>query len=146
MSTAAMTEEAASADADPVPAEPKPEPLKPGEPALPSWESCAAAISAGGNAGAGALEERAASLKTISPELAAILQSSAVRTSLETYARQDAEANRQQAELMHEANLANFCLLAAGVTSGAILTVAALFPASNDGIDYPTLALGLLTL
>ena len=127
------------------PVQPKPEAPKPAEPDLPSLEDCAAAISAGENTGVSAIAERAASLKTVCPELAAILQSSAVKTSLETYARQDAEAIRQQTELMREANLANFCLLAAGVTSGAILAVAALSSASASATDYLTLALGVLT-
>ena len=141
-----MDEETDRTYADPAPAKPKPEPPRPAEPPLPSLESCAAAISAGENTGVSAIAERAASLKTVCPELAAILQSSAVKTSLDTYARQDAEAIRQQTELMCEANLANLCLLAAGVTSGAILAVAALSSASANMTDYLTLALGVLTL
>jgi hypothetical protein len=109
-------------------------------------DECAAAIAVGGKTGLGAIADLPVSLKTACPELAAILGSSPVKTSLETYARQDAEAVRQQAELLREANLANVCLLAAGVTSGVILAVAALSSASTDLIGAITLALGLLTL
>ena len=137
-----MNEETAQADADAAPAQPS----KPAEPPLPSLDNCAAALSAQGRTGLSAIGELPASLKTACPELAAILQSSAVKTSFDTYGRQDAEAVRQQGELMREANLANVCLLAAGVTSGVILAFAALTSASGDPTGAITLALGVLTL
>jgi hypothetical protein len=138
-----MNEATAPTDADPAPAQLSP---KPAPPPLPSLANCAAALSAQGNTGVGAIGELPASLKTACPELAAILQSSAVKTSFETYTRQDAEAVRQQGELMREANLANVCLLAAGVTSGVILAFAALTSASDDLTGPIMLVLGVLTL
>jgi hypothetical protein len=105
-------------------------------------DSCRAAISAGATAGISEIAELPASLKTACPELAAILGLSAIRTSLETFMRQDPEAVRQQTELLREANLANISLLAAGVTSGVILAVAS----PPWSAAYITLALGLLTL
>jgi hypothetical protein len=59
------------------------------------------------------------------PRLATILSSAAVRTSLESYERQDAESDRQQKLLKREAFWSNLCLLAAGVISGLILAVSA---------------------
>jgi hypothetical protein len=59
------------------------------------------------------------------PTLASILRSAAVRTSLESYERLDAESIRQQALLKREAFWSNLCLLAAGVISGLILAVPA---------------------
>ena len=59
------------------------------------------------------------------PRLAKILRSAAIRTSLESYERQDAELVRQQALLKREAFWSNLCLLAAGVISGLILAVSA---------------------
>jgi hypothetical protein len=138
-----MNEATAPTDADPAPAQLSP---KPAQPPLPSLANCAAALPAQGNTGVGAIDELPASLKTACPELATILQSSAVRTSFETYTRQDAEAVRQQGELMREANLANVCLLAAGVTSGVILAFAALTSASGDLTGAIMLVLGVLTL
>ena len=90
------------------------------------------------------------SLATADPELAVILQSSAVRTSLGIYARQNAEAIRQQGSLMQEATRANVCLMAAGVASGLVLAVAAGLPDDPFGIHvgkgYLTLGLGVVTL
>ncbi len=143
-----MNDEPVRADADPASAQPSPEPPKPAGPLLPSLDNCAAAIAAGGKTGLGAIADLPASLKTACPELAAILGSSPVKTSLETYARQDAEAVRQQTELMREATLAHLCLLAAGVTSAVILAVTALRGGADSAgqVSTITLALGLLTL
>ena len=95
------------------------------------------------------------------PRLAKILRSAAIRTSLESYERQDAESVRQQALLKREAFWSNLCLLAAGVISGLILAVSAgalvslavgpLAPLSATLADETVksrviLALGLLTL
>src|SRR6266446_6818466 len=71
--------------------------------ALPSFESCRAAVSAGAQSGIDALGALSGPLQQGCPELAGILRSSAVRTSLEIYTRQDAEAVRQQASLVQEA-------------------------------------------
>jgi len=142
-----MNDEPGMADADPASAQPNPEPPKPAGPPLPSLDNCAAAIAAGGKTGLEAIADLPASLKTACPELAAILGSSPVKTSLETYARRDAEAVRQQTELMREATLAHLSLLAAGVTSAVILAVTALRGADSAGqVSTITLALGLLTL
>jgi hypothetical protein len=97
----------------------------PGELALPSFESCMTAASSIGKSGNDALSTLSDLLQQKCPGLAGILQSSAVRTSLETYKRQDAEAARQQANLKRDANWANVCLMTAGVTSGLVLWVAA---------------------
>ncbi len=142
-----MNDEPVRTDADPASAPPNPEPPKPAGPPL-SLDNCAAAIAAGGKTGLGAIADLPASLKTACPELAAILGSSPVKTSLETYARQDAEAVRQQAELLREANLAHLCLLAAGVTSAVILAVTAQRGGADSAgqVSTITLALGLLTL
>jgi hypothetical protein len=141
----AMNEETARTDAELAPAQPNPETTKPAELPLPSLENCKTAISAGGKTGLAAIDALPAALQTECPGLAAILRSSAIKTILETYDRQDAEAVRQQTELMREANLANICLLGAGVTSAVILAVAA---ATKDSVgpNYITLVLGLLTL
>jgi hypothetical protein len=92
------------------------------------------------------------------PRLAKILRSAAIRTSLESYERQDAESVRQQALLKREAFWSNLCLLAAGVISGLILAVSAgalvslaLGPLSATLADETVksrviLSLGLLTL
>jgi hypothetical protein len=120
-------------------------------PALPSFESCMATASAGTKSGIDALGALSAPLQQSCPELALILRSSAVRTSVETYARQDAEAIRQQATLMQEATRANVCLMAAGVTSGLVLAVAAELPDDlgfgiHLGKSNITLGLGIVTL
>jgi hypothetical protein len=119
--------------------------------ALSSFQSCMAATSAGAKAGIDALGALPEQLRQNCPELAAILGSAAVRTSLETYARQDAEAVRQQASLMQEATRANVCLMAAGVTSGLVLAVAAVLPSGPEyvtrfGTINITLGLGIVTL
>jgi hypothetical protein len=120
-------------------------------PALPSFESCMATASAGTKSGIDALGALSAPLQQSCPELAVILRSSAVRTRVETYARQDAEAIRQQATLMQEATRANVCLMAAGVTSGLVLAVAAELPDDlgfgiHLGKSNITLGLGIVTL
>jgi hypothetical protein len=76
-------------------------------PALPPFERCLAAASAGEETGIDALAGLSGPLEQDCPELAMVLQSTAVRTVLQTYARQDAEAARQQTSLMREATLAN---------------------------------------
>jgi hypothetical protein len=122
-------------------------PAPAGRPALPSFESCIAASSSA-KSGIDALSALSDSLQQNCPQLAAILRSSVVRTSLETYARQDAEAVRQQASLMREATRANVSLMAAGVTSGLVLAVAAQ-PSSSEHaavVGNITLALGIVTL
>jgi hypothetical protein len=121
-------------------------------PILPSFESCMAAAAAGAKSGIEALGALTTSLQQNCPELAAMLQSSAVQISLEIYARQDAEAARQQASLMQEATRANVCLMAAGVTSGLVLAVAtALGPPANSTpvwgkINIIILGLGIVML
>jgi hypothetical protein len=59
------------------------------------------------------------------PPLAAVLRSSAVRSQLETYSREDEESGRQQKQLKSEIFRSNLCLLAAGILSGVILAIAA---------------------
>jgi hypothetical protein len=116
--------------------------------ALPSFESCVAAVSTDAKSGIEALVALTDPLKQNCPELAAILRSSSVRTSLDIYERQDVEAVRQQASLMREATLANICLMAAGVASGLVLAVAAQ-PSSSEHADLVgniTLGLGIITL
>jgi hypothetical protein len=118
--------------------------------ALPSFESCMVAVSVDSKSGMEALSSLSAALQQSCPELKTILQSSVVRTSLETHARQNAEAIRQQASLMREATRANQCLMAAGVASGLVLAVAAELSDDPFGIhsgrSYLTLGLGILTL
>ena len=117
-------------------------------PALPSFDSCVAAASSTGKSGIDAISPLSTQLQQKCPALAQILQSSAVRTSLETYARQDAEAVRQQADLVKEATWANVCLMAAGITSGIVLAASG----QSFGSEYAplisnlTLALGAVTL
>jgi hypothetical protein len=113
-------------------------------PALPPFERCLAAASAGDETGIDALAALSGPLEQDCPELAMVLQSTAVRTVLETYARQNAEAGRQQTSLLREATLANVCIMAAGVTSGLVLVVAALLP--SDYVGPVTLGLGIITL
>jgi hypothetical protein len=114
--------------------------------ALPSFESCRAVVSVGAQSGIDALGALSGPLQQGCPELAGILQSSAVRTSREIYTRQDAEAVRQQARLMQEATWANVCLMAAGVTSGLVLAVAAVLPSGPEYTTNVTLGLGIVTL
>jgi hypothetical protein len=114
--------------------------------ALPSFESCRAVVSVGAQSGIDALGALSGPLQQGCPELAGILQSSAVRTSREIYTRQDAEAVRQQARLMQEATWANVCLMAAGVTSGLVLAVAAVLPSGPEYTNNVTLGLGIVTL
>jgi len=123
-------------------------PAPPDEPALPAFESCMTAASSIGKSGIDALGALSDPLKQKCLGLVEILRSSAVRTSLETYRHQDAEAARQQASLMRDANLANVCLMTAGVASGLVLGVAAL-PSTSALAAYVgkiTLALGIITL
>ena len=117
-------------------------------PALPSFDSCVATASSMGKFGIDAISPLSTQLQQKCPELAQILQSSAVRTSLETYARQDAEAVRQQADLVKEATWANVCLMAAGITSGIVLAASGQPLGSEYAplISKLTLALGAVTL
>ena len=117
-------------------------------PALPSFETCMAAASANATCGIDALGALSGPLQHSCPELAAILRSSAVRTSFDIYKRQDVEAVRQQARLMQEATWANICLMAAGVASGLVLAVTAQPSASEYTtlVGNVTLGLGILTL
>ena len=110
-----------------------------------SFVDCVAAVSSTDKSGIDAISALPGKLQQNCPELAKILESSAVRTKLDTYARQDAEAVRQQTQLVEEATRANVCLAAVGVTSGVILAVSAL-PADSHPIQYLTLALGVVTL
>jgi hypothetical protein len=158
-----MNEEIPPADANagnagPSPAAPKLEmPNRPaavaGEPTVPSLKECVEAVAPGDatglkESGLKAIGALPALLQKACPELAGILGSSAVTTNLRTYERQDAESIRQQSELMREADRANLCLLAAGVTSGVILALSGKLSdaASGSQIQTLTLALGLLTL
>lgn len=125
--------------------------------ALPSLADCLAAVAVAGRSGIDAIPELAKSVQSRCPELGKVLVSSAVRTGLETYARQDGEAIAQEKKLKREATQSNISLLAAGVTSGVILAVSAgalqflvsigALPALDPAtVKRVTLALGLLTL
>jgi hypothetical protein len=122
------------------------------EPSLPSLEHCQGVIEKSTSSGLNAIRELPPLLKPECPELAEILGSAAILTSLETFERQDKESIAQQADLKLEANRANLCLLAAGVTSAVILAVAATDAAGQPSVDPSTgkfnitLLLGLLTL
>ena len=121
-----------------------------GTPRLPNWEEIVAAASASKSSGLNAIPDLAKSMQSVCPGLAQVLQSSAVRTSLETHKRQDAEAVLQQEKLKQEAFWSNLCLLTAGVTSGLILAVSA-NALQFAGVDVGaqkglTLVLGLVTL
>jgi hypothetical protein len=117
-------------------------------PALPSFETCMAAVSANATCGLDALGGLSGPLQHSCPELAAILRSSAVRTNLDIYKRQDVEAVRQQASLMQEATWANICLMAAGVASGLVLAVTAQPSATEYAaiVRNVSLGLGIVTL
>ena len=137
-----MVDETASPPADPA-AQPA---VPTGGPPPPRFEACLTAVSAGAKSGVDALASLPESLDRDCPALATILRSSAVRTCLETYVRQDAEAVRQQASLMQEATRAYLCLMGAGITSGVVLAVAAQFDSAAVLASRVTLALGILTL
>ena len=128
-------------------------PDKPQPTAPPGLEECVAAVSSGDATGLSVIAGLADFVRSRCPELATILKSSTVRTNLETYARQDKEAQRQRGELLQEAYWSNLSLLAAGVTSGLILAVSAQAgaesPAPSSGSPFVqsiTLALGIVTL
>src|SRR6516225_2741860 len=113
-----MTDQTVGADPDQASSEPNPErqtapPLDlanppspntaaPGatQPLPPPLDHCLSVISASKAVGLDAIPELPALLKAECPELAAILGSSSIKTSLQTYERQDQEAIRQQNELM----------------------------------------------
>src|ERR1700733_609079 len=82
-----------------------------------SFVGCVETVSSTDKSGIDAISALPGKLRQNFPELAKILQSSAVRTKLDIYARQDAEAVRQQTQLVEEATRANACLAAVGVTS-----------------------------
>jgi hypothetical protein len=126
-------------------------PDKPQPTAPPSLEECVAAVSSGDATGLSVIAALADSVRSRCPELATILRSSTVRTNLETYARQDKEAQRQRGELLQEAYWSNLCLLAAGVTSGLVLAISAQAGAQSPASGSPfvqsiTLVLGIVTL
>jgi len=115
-----------------------------------NWDEALAAASASKSSGLDAILDLAKSMQSACPKLAQILQSSAVKTSLETHKRQDKEAVLQEEKLKQEAFWSNLCLLAAGVTSGLILAVSA-NALEFVGVDvgaqkWLTLVLGLVTL
>jgi hypothetical protein len=126
------------------------------EPPLPSLEQCQQVIAKSKSSGLKAIRVLPPLLKHDCPELAEILGSSAITTSLDTFDRQDVESIAQQTDLKYETNRANLCLLAAGVTSAVILAVAATAgTAAGQVVDAAgpstakfniTLLLGLLTL
>jgi len=115
---------------------------------LPSLRECLSLVALDDKFGVSAIDDLAKPLQSACPEMSAIVRSSAVRASLETYARQDAEAVRQQTELMREANWANICLLAAGVASALILAVSAVWSGDEykGRLSNVTLATGVATL
>jgi hypothetical protein len=110
-----------------------------------SFADRAAVVSSIGKSGIDAISALPSALYENCPALAKILESSAVRTKLDAYARQDAEAVRQQTQLVEEATRANICLAAVGVISGVVLAASALSTDSSP-IQYLTLALGVVTL
>ena len=116
---------------------------------LPAFKDCLAAASGGRASGIDAIAKPPDQLTKDCPEIAEILGSSPVLTSLETYKRRDDEAVRQQDHLMQEATRANLCLMGAGVLSGLVLLLGAeketLVKQGYD-IDHIIFALGLLTL
>jgi hypothetical protein len=117
--------------------------------AMPAFKDCLAAASGGQGLGIVAIGAPPERLKKDCPEIAEILASSAVRTSLETYQRRNAEAKRQQVHLMQEATRANVCLLAAGVLSGLVLLLGAQkddLARHRYAVDGAIFALGILTL
>jgi hypothetical protein len=143
------TPEGPAAAGPPPPANPADVAAEPPAPAvppvpLPSFNQCLEVVPAGGRTGIEALATLAEPLEQDCPALATVLRSAAVRTVLETYARQNAEAVRQQDSLKREATLANVCIMATGVTSGLVLVVAALLP--SDYVGPVTLALGIVAL
>ena len=92
---------------------------------LPAFKDCLAAVSGGPASGIDAIAEPPAQLLKDCAEMSGILASSAVRTSLDAFRRRDAEAVRQQTNLMQEATRANLCLMVAGIASGLVLALAA---------------------
>jgi len=116
---------------------------------LPAFKDCLAAASGSRASGIDAIATPPDQLAKDCPEITEILGSSAVRTSLETYKRRDAEAVRQQDHLMQEATRANLCLMGAGVLSGLVLLLGAEKDAlvkQGYAVDSIIFALGLLTL
>lgn len=94
-----------------------------------------------------ALNEAAARIAEVSPELAHVIQSSAVRVHAEAYPRWSDQATAQRAWLRREVTAANVCLLLTGVVSGVVLAETAKpWLADLTGIAQPTRWLGLATL
>jgi hypothetical protein len=119
---------------------------------LPAFKDCLAAVSGGPASGIDAIAEPPAQLLKDCAEMSGILASSAVRTSLDAFRRRDAEAVRQQTNLMQEATRANLCLMVAGIASGLVLALAAQASGGQSAIlpsgaaQMVILGLGLLTL
>jgi uncharacterized membrane protein HdeD (DUF308 family) len=88
---------------------------------VPPFARCLAAMSAASGTGVAVLGELADRLRQECSALATALDSSAVRTSLETYRRRDGDAVREQGRLMREAARANVCTTGAGLTSALVL-------------------------
>jgi hypothetical protein len=114
----------------------------------PSFVDCFKVVTLADKSGIEAISALPSKLRQNWPELAKILESSAVRTKLDTFARQDAEAVRQQTYLVQEATRASACLAAVGVSSGVILAIAALSAGSpyESMLKILTVLLGIGTL
>jgi hypothetical protein len=95
----------------------------PGEPPA-RWPTIMAAVETGG-AGLDALPLLVEQVNATCRPLASVLRSSALRTILDTYRRENQESGRQQKQLKSEMFWSNFCLLAAGALSGVILAISA---------------------
>jgi hypothetical protein len=114
-------------------------------PVVPTFDDCTTAVATGGKTGVRSLDAVAARCQP----LKAILQSATVKTRLESYLHNDAQAVEQQAKLKKEATIANLCLLGAGVVSSLVLLVTALFPGSPGApsLSQPyVLGLGILII
>jgi len=113
----------------------------------PSYLDAAKALTDPKASGLGAFVLLEVSLQERCPELAAILNSSTVRTGKEVHARQSAEAVDQQGKLIREATISNVCLMLAGLTSALVLAVPAIGASSSDAWQNRVrLALGIVTL
>jgi hypothetical protein len=120
-------------------------PVSDGE--APSYLDAAKVVIVGKTSSLGALDALEGVLQERCPELATILQSSAVRTGREVYTRQNLDAMEQQRKLMREATISNVCLMLAGLTSALVLAVPESRGSSAEGWqDYTRLALGIVTL
>jgi hypothetical protein len=97
---------------------------------MPLFADCVQGVTLADISGIEAIRALPSKLRQNWPEFARILESSAVHTKLDTYAREDAEAVRQQTLLVREATPASACLAAVGVSSGIILAITALYAGS----------------